>query len=498
MTISNKSIIILLIFLLTASVFAERVSIINKWEGKPVGSLESFKAGRYSFVSITHFAKAFDLQTRKDLKAKRVILYLPDATAEITAISPFVKIDKTMFQMPISTLYRNGEFYVPLQFFTQLLKNFFPGELSFNQKDSALLIAPSSDHITSIDIEEMANGTLIKIKTLRPFEENKIFTSESNGWFYVDLYGGRVDTFRTFSVDPDLKNVKKIIPIQLSEETARLSFRVLPRIKEKNVYIDPNNEITITLRTKQDLSQDLLADLEKEREKWKIDTIVIDPGHGGRDPGAVGKSNLYEKNITLAIAKMVKDELEKQLDSKILMTRDNDTYPRLKDRTEFANKNSGKLFLSIHVDSNPSSRIHGHTIYFLGIAKTDEARRAAQFENSVIKLEDNPNDYVDLTSASFILAANAQNSYAKESEEFAVMIDNEIRKQCDSYSHGVRQAGFQVLYNASMPSILIETAYITNRYDLEKLKTQSYRQKLAKSISDGVVKFAQKYEESMN
>ena len=486
--------LIFLFCLIKNDAVAEKISVIDRSRGKSMGTIESIRAGRYEFVSIVSFAKNFNISYKLNAFIKKITLHTPKNPITITALNPYILIDQNVYQMPINTLYQNEDFYVPIKFFVEILNGNFPYELEYNETDNALLVTTNLPNITNVSIEEMENGALIQINTSKNFSTSNIFTSESNGWFYVDFFGGRIDTLRPFPVNVTIKGIKKIIPIQLSEETARLSFRVLPAIKENNVYLKTPNEVIITLRTKKKLSDDILADLEKEREKWKIDVIVIDAGHGGRDPGAIGLNNLFEKKITLAIAMELKAELQKQLDIKILMTRESDNFIPLIKRTKFANNNQGKLFLSIHVDSNPSSRIHGHTVYILGPAKTEDARRVAQLENSVIRLEENQNQYVDLSEATFILAANAQNLFIKESEDFASILDKEIKNECESYSQGVKQAGFQVLYGASMPCVLLETAFLTNRYDEQKLRTKSFQRSIAKALCKGIIKFKDRYE----
>ncbi len=473
---------------------AENISVIDKSLGKSMGTMESVRVGHYDFVSATGFAKKFNLPYELNSFIKKIIIQTPQNQITVTALNPYILIDNAVYQMPVNTLYKDKEFYIPIKFFVDILNGQFPYEMEYNETENALLVTTNLSNITDVSIEEMDNGVLIQINSLKNFSTSNIFTSESNGWFYVDFFGGRVDTLRSFPVDDNIKRIKQIIPIQLSDDTARLSFRVLPEIKEKNVYLKTPNEVIITLRTKKIISNDILADLEKEREKWNIDVIIIDAGHGRRDPGAIGANNLFEKNITYAIAKELKAELQKKLDVKVLMTRENDNFIPLIQRTTYANDKQGKLFLSIHVDSNPSSKIHGHTVYILGPAKTEEARRVAQYENSVIRLEENQNQYADLSEATFILAANAQNSFLKESEDFASILDNEIKKDCESHSHGVKQAGFQVLYGASMPSILLETAFLTNRYDLQKLKTKTFQKSMARALCDGIVKFKERYE----
>jgi N-acetylmuramoyl-L-alanine amidase len=228
-----------------------------------------------------------------------------------------------------------------------------------------------------------------------------------------------------------------------------------------------------------------------------VHRIVIDPGHGGKDPGAVGRDGLFEKTVTLAIAKEIKKELEKTTGVRVMMTREEDVFMPLEMRTKIANEAGGKLFISIHADSNPNKGLRGHTVYFLGPAKTEEARRAAQFENSVIHFEESQEKYADLSDASFILAANAQNSYNKESQEIATMVDNSVNMEAKSASHGVRQAGFYVLYGASMPNILLESAFISNKNDEKLLKNKDFYKSIARALSKSVLEFKKKYENEL-
>jgi N-acetylmuramoyl-L-alanine amidase len=179
------------------------------------------------------------------------------------------------------------------------------------------------------------------------------------------------------------------------------------------------------------------------------------------------------------------------------MTRDSDKFIPLEQRTDIANRSGGKLFISIHADSNPNKGLRGHTVYFMGPAKTDEARRVAQFENSVIKFEDARQKYEGLSETAFILAANAQNSYNKESEEFAAILDREMKKKQTPQGHGVRQAGFYVLYGASMPNILLETAFISNKTDEKQLSNKDFQSNVAEAVYKSVQEFKNRYESAL-
>jgi N-acetylmuramoyl-L-alanine amidase len=175
------------------------------------------------------------------------------------------------------------------------------------------------------------------------------------------------------------------------------------------------------------------------------------------------------------------------------MTRDDDRFIKLQQRTEFANKNEAKLFISIHANSNVNRRFRGASTFFLGPENTDEAREVALLENSVIKYE-SETKYGDLTNENYILSAMAQNIYNSESEDLAAIIQNEISNHCKLTNQGVFQAGFYVLWGASMPSVLVETAYISNRNEEKKLNSDQFRNKMAQAIFNGIMEFKKRYE----
>jgi N-acetylmuramoyl-L-alanine amidase len=268
-------------------------------------------------------------------------------------------------------------------------------------------------------------------------------------------------------------------------------------VLEKTLQVNTSPaEVFVVLRMKEEVPAALIDELKREREKWKFDVIVIDPGHGGKDPGALGRDTM-EKNLTLQIGLALRNELEKRMAVKVIMTRSTDIFVPLEKRTQIANQMKGKLFISIHADSNPDKSLKGHTVYFMGPAKTDEARRVAQFENSAVRYEDSQHPYEELSDAAFILAANAQNSFNKESQEFAAMLDKEVKDKCSQNGHGVRQAGFYVLYGASMPNILLETAFISNKKDEKTLQDQDFISNIAQAICSSIIDFKARYEEDV-
>jgi len=281
--------------------------------------------------------------------------------------------------------------------------------------------------------------------------------------------------------------IKKYIPIQ-NKESAQLSFLLNKKIISNNVTVRPN-EIVLTLMTKEIKEDDyyISEKIEKDKELWEINSVVIDAGHGGKDPGAIGKAGTKEKDINLLIAKYLKDNFEKNSNIKVYMTRDDDNFISLNERTEYANKKNGKLFISIHCNAAKSRAAQGFEVYFLSPAKTKRAMEVAAFENEAIKYESNNYNYKKLTDENFIILSMMQANFTKESEILAQELVREVRDNLPISERGVDQAGFYVLVGASMPAILVEAGFLSNQKEEELLKTTAYQKRLAKAIFDAVI-----------
>ncbi len=452
--------------------------------------------GNIHYLSINDFANLFSARTYFNVENKKFILYLGSQSLIVSAFNPFIIIDKKVYHLPTQTLFKNQDIYVPMHFFLDILEIAFPDKIDYQKENGILkIIAPfygEAVNVNGIHVEEKMNGTLIQIKTSKDFQESDLSLRARHQWLYLDIYGGKVDST---SLNETFNNgmIARVVPSQISNELAQIGFRLRDDIVEKQLVLQNPRNIMVTIKTRSDLSKDIKQTLDKEKRKWRIDRIVIDPGHGGRDPGAIGPNGTYEKNIVLAIAKYLKEILEQETNIEVLMTREKDRFVELKKRTEFANKNQAKLFISIHANSNPSRWLRGVSTYFLGPDNTNEAREVARLENSVIRYESG-NKYADLSQENFILSAMAQNIYSYESQDLAAMVHQELIQECNLQDRGVRQAGFYVLWRASMPNILIETAFISNPKEELLLRQKSFQKKLARGIFSSIMKFKQKYE----
>ena len=222
-------------------------------------------------------------------------------------------------------------------------------------------------------------------------------------------------------------------------------------------------------------------------EPWQLGTVIIDAGHGGKDPGAAGLFGLVEKTVTLDISRRLARQLENH-GIKVAMTRDQDVFLPLHDRTSLANSQRGDLFLSIHCNSLKSPSPQGIETYFLKPARTERAVEAALRENEVVKLEEDVNSYQDLNENNFILLTMATSQYMKDSELWASLAQHEVSENTQLVARGVDQAGFYVLMGASMPAVLFECGYLSNPEDAKLLSSERGRQKIAEGLAESILK----------
>ena len=215
----------------------------------------------------------------------------------------------------------------------------------------------------------------------------------------------------------------------------------------------------------------------------KIGRIVIDPGHGGYDTGTVGPSGLQEKDLVLDISLKLKKLVEERLNGEVILTRTDDSFIQLEDRTALANQSQADLFISIHANSSPNRRVSGVETFFLNFATTADVEEIAARENSssqktVFELQD-------------LVKRIALKEKLDESREFAQTVQksmaNHLQKTRPSTKNrGVKQAPFIVLIGASMPSILSEISFVSNPSDEKLLKSPNYRQKVAEALCKGI------------
>jgi len=285
----------------------------------------------------------------------------------------------------------------------------------------------------------------------KSFKNYKIFSLKDPFRIVIDVWGKGSNGKKDSSSSPKIADLKK------GEKTSRLT--------------------TDNLKSS-DIARQFALGVRK---------IVIDPGHGGRDPGAPGYyKNVWEKDIVLKLAKKLAIELRKRLKCTVLLTRSTDKRLTLEERTAMANTKRADLFISLHVNAAKNRKLKGIETYILNLATDKQAIAVAARENATSEK--------NISDLDLILSDLMQNTKIEESTRLANLVQNNfvrgMRKKYSGINNlGVKQAPFYVLLGARMPSILIETSFISNKTECKRLMSNSYQTAIASAITDGVEKY---------
>jgi N-acetylmuramoyl-L-alanine amidase len=440
-----------------------------------------------NYCSIKDLARILTTNIYESSEREKLVLYLGDHRVKISAGTTFILIDEKTYQIPLPAILVDDDMYLPTEaFFTILSKTAMP-RATYDPINNILTIVPTKYNISDIHIEEKANGTIIRIEAEKKFKKRELSTFlHDNGWFYITAQGGSVDT--TEIIKTDTRGIVQRISVEDLEGGIQLAFYLRSEIERHEISQNKKtNEIVVTLWAPLSKS---VARIKEVKSQWEIDTIVLDAGHGGKDPGTSGKSGTKEKTIVLDIAKRVGNLVQKNTNVKVVYTRDEDVFIPLWERAKIANENNGKIFISIHANASRDRSAHGFETFLLRPGKTQDAIEVAALENAAIKYEENRNDrYKNFTDEGQILATMAQSMFMKESESLAALIQTEIDKESAFPNRGVKQAGFYVLVGASMPNVLIEVGFLSNPEEERQLRSPQYRQKIAKGIYRAIIEF---------
>jgi N-acetylmuramoyl-L-alanine amidase len=237
------------------------------------------------------------------------------------------------------------------------------------------------------------------------------------------------------------------------------------------------------------------APRERRDADGPLRTIVLDAGHGGHDPGAIGPNGLTEKELVLDVTRRVARLVDERLGIKVLLSRDADHFVTLRERTSFANKQRADLFVSIHANAHRQAASEGVEIYFLSSEATDStARQVAAAENAVVQLEKaTPRGRADVLKT--ILWDLAQSEYQAESSHLAETVLDSMTKALRIPNRGVKQAGFYVLGGAAMPAVLVEIGFVTNPREERKLRESRYRDDIARAIYEGLAEYKRRWDQ---
>ena len=512
-----------LTLLLTGIPVAAQQNMLRvEFENDPSRSavIATVQRGGLLFASLNDFASVFGLRVYENPQARKLELKVETPSVsyriKVTANSPFISVTypspagverHTFHQLPVDAIYSGNSYYVPLEPFLSFFDVVFNKDAVYSAAAGVLRVRASAYagfDFSTLRMEQKANGMLIRIPVSRSLTEFESWLKQ-DGWLYVTIADARADIAALNKLKPT-GLVKKIVAIQ-SPTSVQLTFRLSGKIAAAEIMKpEGSNDILITIRTPgaedklllESKQREILASLANQRKRWELDVIVIDAGHGGRDYGATGVTGVREKDVTLGVALKLGNLVKKHLPHvKVVYTRTDDSFVELDRRGRIANEAEGKLFISIHCNSlrRKPSPTRGFEVYLLRPGRTAEAVAIAERENSVIKLEEGYEErYKELTEENFILVSMAQSAHMKASEMFADIAQQEMDNHLTIPNRGVKQAGFYVLVGASMPNVLVETAYLSNREDERFLASTAGQQKIAEALLKAIKRYKEEYE----
>ncbi len=473
------------------------------------------------YLSLVELAERYRLTASYD-PATMVLTLGGSHTIRAAHRSPVFWFDNDRRNMVHPALLIRGALYAPAAAIVPLLDEALPGELAWDADRRAIRVIGRTATITGIHSELFGNGCLVSIGLAVPLPYT--VSVGADRWLTVYIEGGSFDR-DGIQLDGSGGLIREMRAVEQNGGT-QLSFLLGDRVSDIGDILDAAApEIRLTLHAQPvevaavaapaaDLMSDTpgLSPVEPapqplNDQQWRIDTVVIDPGHGGRDPGAVGPRGTREKDIVLAVALELKRLIDERKEVKAVLTRDSDVFVPLKDRADIATAANGKLFLSIHANAHTNRGAKGMEVFFLSEAKTEAALEVARRENASLRFEEDetytgndmgalPEELRDLVDIRMMIHTDV---FIGESQDMcAILIDNTSRVTKQE-SRGVKQGPFYVMLGTQgvMPSVLFEAGFISNPEEEQLLNRASYQKRLAEAIYDAIITFKHRHENTL-
>ncbi|HEV2720329.1 MAG TPA: N-acetylmuramoyl-L-alanine amidase [Thermoanaerobaculia bacterium] len=407
---------------------------------------------------------------------------LGSAMAAFGPDSRFAVVREDLIEMPVPPLVVDGKPYVVLQFFQGFLSR--AGDLE-------LVWDPTARVLQSRTVQRGIVGVQSSVANIQGISKVVLTLTAPAEYTIIKEPGAYTVRFKAQLKAPAPEQAFDD-PYVKSVAVAGTDLRIqltTPDVAADTYRLDNPFRIVIDLRKGAAPAPGTTppAPVTKPVEQPGIHTIVIDPGHGGKEVGAIGPGGLMEKDATLALCQKLHDALEAKLHARVVLTRTDDSVVSLDQRTAIANQYHADLFLSVHMNAAVVKGAKGSETYFLSLEASDElAKKAAETENAAERAPAN-----DLK---LILWDLAQQQYLQESSRFAQNIQEEMNRLHGITNRGVKQAPFKVLVGATMPAALVEVAFITNPTEEAKIKSEDFQKNVVDALTTAVDRYKTDYE----
>lgn len=448
--------------------------------------LQSIEGSPY--IHLTDLQQPFGLAFNPIAGNQSLSVAVGEHSIILSANRALVSVDGKLISLSQPVYVVQGEWFAPMDFISKVIKNVSDKRVLWLESSRSLILGDVVPNQVALKYSIEQDHSRIVLQSVRPIGytinyQNHILTITPQS---DDFVAGFQSTDFTDGILKKLTLAGKSIQIQTDQGYG--SYKSFELVEPARLVIDFYKKTeaapTIELPTPQKSpeSTTLLPSTVPQKH-----VIVIDPGHGGSETGAVGPDGTNEKEITLAIARKLKSILENS-GNRVILTRDGDQQITLDDRTALANNNKADLFVSIHANATLRGYGKGAETYYLSTQATDdEARNLAAVENNAIGLNQEASGVGN--DLKLILWDMAQTEYLSESSQLAEMVQKEMNETLGVTNRGIKQAPFRVLMGATMPAVLIEIGFINNPAEEKMMKDSEYQLKIAKAIFRSVQAF---------
>lgn len=475
-----------------APVRAEDTAEVVYDDGRPTERVPLLRVGGDDdvwFFRANDVARLFRATQFWNASSRKIVLGIGKARFVLTVDTRVVVVDGEPWMMRSHVRYEDGFVLVPLEFMLEIAAEHTPRRFKWDERERRLTVRGAGFNVTRIAFETTPSRTTATLTLTEPLVYH--VDSGTRGLVRLKIYGARADLRALAAREPH--GLVRAVRTEQTERDAFVSFDVSSDVKTLRVdRTDSPPQIVVTLdRTASAEADTGLVVLDEGAPVHRpvvIDRVCIDAGHGGRDHGKENGDGVTEKDITLAIAKVVAEHIQDELGLEVVMTRDDDRLLGLRERTEIANREGADLFISIHCNSWFNEQTGGFESYFLSPARSESERALARYENQGGGAADAPGGDID-----FILWDLAQNAYISESSSLAETIQREMTSRLGIKSRGVKQANFVVLQGAKMPAVLVETAFLSNPGEAQKLADPDFHRRVAEGLVASIRRMQEQY-----
>jgi N-acetylmuramoyl-L-alanine amidase len=481
---------------------ADAITVIYD-DGRHTEEIPAWRLDRESeelYLRANDVARIFKATQFWNASTRKVMLGINRTRFTITVDTRVVVIDGEPIMLRSDVQYESGFVMIPMEFVLDVAPPFTLSVLNWDASTRTLFVEKVGYNVTGLDFAITSNRSTAIIELGEPLIHHA--DSSTPGLVRLKVYGGRIDV-KEFTVK-ESHGLFNEIRAEQTDRDAYLYFdvkRFTERILVERDESPPRIRVILEKGDLPEIPEPDFAERKRveivdrrstERKRLKIRTVVIDPGHGGRDYGKTGVTGVLEKDVNLSIAMKTRRTLERRLGVKVVLTREDDRLLSLTKRTEIANQIEGDLFISIHCNSWFSEETGGFEAYFLSPARTEWDRAVAKTENAA-------DDFLKVGGGSggdidFILWDLVQNEFINESSYLAELVQKAMSDRLEIRNRGVKQANFTVLQGAHMPAVLIETAFLSNPDEEKLLVEDEFQKKVVEGIVEAVRKFRERYE----